>query len=206
MPSLSYLAPRLALAGTILAATLLAPAHADTTASEQVVRATGKPGRLESASLTVTATVENVDYGARRLTLKNAEGRLLTIDVAPEIKRLDEVKKGDTLEIEYLEAIAVSVHAPTEPAEPGNQAYSVIVRNPTASPSGRMIDTEISTVTVDAIDTRNRIAELVREDGSRFRVGLGPEVQRIEEIRKGDRVVVRYTRSVALSVHQPGAR
>lgn len=179
------------------------PARADTATTKTIVRETGKPARLEGAAVAVTATVENVDYKARKLTLKNPEGSLLTVDVGPEIKRLDEVKKGDLLEIEYLESMAVSVHAPTDKVDAGNSAYSVMVRNPTEKPSGKIVDTETTTVTVASIDIEKRVAELVREDGSHFKLAIAPDVQRLDAVKKGDLVVVQYTRSVALKVHKP---
>jgi len=180
-----------------------APVLAATESVEKVVRATGKPGKLEAVSMHVTSTVENIDYKTRKVTLKSSNGSLLTVVAGPEIQRLDEVKKGDLLEVEYLESIAVSVHKPDEKTEPGDSAYSVLVRNPSQSPSGKKIETETITATVDMIDAQKRVAELVDADGNRVRVAIAPEVQRLDQVKKGDIVVVKYTRTVALSVHKP---
>lgn len=178
------------------------PAFADSGSTRKVERVTGKPARLEGASITVTSTVENVDYKARRITLENARGEKLTVDVGPEIQRLDEVKKGDTLEIEYLESIAISVHAPTDKVDAAAGAASVLVRNPTASPSGKLVETEQTTATVASIDKEKRVVELVRDDGSHVHVAVAPEV-RLDEVAKGDLVVVRKTRALALSIRKP---
>jgi hypothetical protein len=182
-----------------------APALADSGSAQKVERTTGKPARLEGASIMVTSIVEKIDYKARKLTLKNAQGEELTVDVGPEIQRLDEVKKGDTLEIEYLESIAVSVHAPTDKVDATEGASSVLVRNPTASPSGKLVETEQTTATVASVDAAKRVVELVRDDGSHAHVAVAPEV-RLDEVRKGDLVVVRKTRALALKIRKPEAK
>jgi Cu/Ag efflux protein CusF len=179
------------------------PALADTASAQKVVRATGKPGKLESVSIQTTATVEKVDSKARKITLKTEAGSLLTLDVGPEVQRLDEIKKGDLLEVEYLESIGVAVQHPGDKDESADGAYSVLVRNPSHSPSGKLIDTETVSATVESVDVEKRVVELLRADGSRVKIQVSPEVQRLNEVKKGDTVTVKYTRSVALSVHKP---
>lgn len=190
------------------AAALLSPAPvlADTASTEKVVRATGKPARLEAVSIQTTATVESVDPKARKITLKTSDGSVLTLDVGPEVQRLDEIRKGDLLEVEYVESIAVAVLQPGDKSESPDGAYSVMVRNPTQSPSGKLIDTETVSATVESVDLEKRIVELLKKDGSRVKVPVSPEVTRLAEVKKGDTVMVKYTRSVALSVHKPAPK
>jgi Cu/Ag efflux protein CusF len=190
------------------AAALLAPAPtwADTASTAKVVRATGKPARLEAVSIQTTATVESIDAKARKITLKSAAGQLLTLDVGPDVQRLDEIRKGDLLEVEYLESIAVAVLEPGDKPESPDGAYSVLVRNPTQHPSGKLIDTETASATVVSIDQEKRIVELLKADGSRVKVPVSPDVTRLAEVKQGDTVMVKYTRSVALSVHKPAPK
>ena len=182
-----------------------APVFADTATVQKAVRETGKPARLEAASIQTTASVEKVDYKARKLTLKNNEGTVFTLDVGPDIKRLDEVKPGDLLEVEYLESLAVEVQQPGEKSSTPDGAYSVLVRNPTQSPSGKLIETETVSATVESVDTEKRIVELRRADGSKVKVAVSPDVRRLDEVHKGDIISMKVTRSVALSVHKPAA-
>lgn len=183
---------------------LPAPAVADTATVQQAVRETGKPARLEAVSRQTTATVEKVDYKKRKLTLKSSDGTLLTLDVGPDIQRLDEVVPGDLLQVEYIEAIAIAVQQSGEPSEPDG-AYSVLVRNPTQSPSGKLVETETASATVESVDTEKRVVELLRADGSRVKVPVSQDVRRLNEIKKGDIIKVKLTRSMALSVHKPTA-
>jgi hypothetical protein len=184
----------------------VAPALADTAVVQKVTRETGRPVRIEAASIQMTATVENVDYKARTITLRSNDGKVATVDVGPEVKRLDEVRKGDQLEVEYVESIAVAVQQPGAPAESVDSAYSVLVRNPTQSPSGRLIDTATVSATVESVDLDKRIVELRRADGSVVRIPVSPEVRRLAEVKKGDTVAVQYTRQVALSIRKPESR
>lgn len=181
----------------------VAPAQADTASVQKAVRATGKPARLEAVTIQTTATVEKVDYKARKLTLKSNEGKELTLDVGPEVQRLDEIKKGDVLEVEYVESIAVSVQQPGAASDSPDGAYSVLIRNPTQSPSGKLIDTETVSATVESVDVEKRVVELLRDDGSKVKVAVSPDVQRLQDVKKGDTIAVKYTRSVALSIHKP---
>jgi Cu/Ag efflux protein CusF len=205
LPLQSFLLPRLGALVIAGMAVVLpsAPALADTATAEKVVRATGKPARLEAVSIQTTATVEKVDYKTRKLTLKSNEGKVVTLDVGPDVKRLDEVKQGDLLEVEYLESIAVSVQQPGDQSDTPDGAYSVLVRNPTQSPSGKLIDTETVSATVESVDLEKRVVELLRADGSKVKIAVSPDVQRLQEVKKGDTVAVKYTRSVALSVRKP---
>jgi hypothetical protein len=60
--------------------------------------------------------------------------------------------------------------------------------------------------TVESVDVEKRVVELLRADGSRVKVAVSPDVQRLDEVKRGDVVSVKYTRSVALSVHKPAPK
>lgn len=62
-----------------------------------------------SETLTTTAQVQAVDLENRRLTLKNQEGEIFTIDVPPEVRRLAEIKAGDLIVTDYRQALAVGI-------------------------------------------------------------------------------------------------
>jgi hypothetical protein len=74
----------------------------------------GKPGITEVQSVEVTAEVESIDYKTRMVKLRGPEGKTRTVKAGPSVKRLDEVKVGDTVVVRYTEALSVQVTAPTE--------------------------------------------------------------------------------------------
>jgi hypothetical protein len=74
--------------------------------------ATAKPGEKPAAvaarKTSITATVVGLDRSAGTVTLKGAKGNVVTVK-AREPRRLEVVKVGDLIEVEYTAAVAVSV-------------------------------------------------------------------------------------------------
>jgi hypothetical protein len=76
---------------------------------------TAKPGEMPAAvgaqTITITATVTDLDRKAQEITLKGPKGRSVVVAVNdPTV--LDKVKKGDLVEITYTEALAIAVDKP----------------------------------------------------------------------------------------------
>jgi hypothetical protein len=76
---------------------------------------TAQPGEMPAAVgaqvIHIVATVTNIDKAASEVTLKGPRGRSAVVAVKdPTV--LDRVKKGDLVEIDYTEAIAVAVEKP----------------------------------------------------------------------------------------------
>ena len=57
----------------------------------------------------VVSTVESIDQATRVVTLKGQDGRMVTFVVGPDVKNLAQVRKGDVVTMEYLEAVAVAL-------------------------------------------------------------------------------------------------
>jgi len=88
-------------------------AKPDAAAGEELY--TAQPGEMPAAVgaqvIHVVATVTDVDKAASEVTLKGPKGRSAVVAVQdPTV--LDRVKKGDLVEIDYTEAIAVAVETP----------------------------------------------------------------------------------------------
>jgi Cu/Ag efflux protein CusF len=85
-----------------------------TTVAEAAERA--RPDDLPAGAVaevvTVTAKIVGIDRDKREATLELAKGKRLTIKV-DDLRLLDRVKVGDTVEATYREAIAVAVERPT---------------------------------------------------------------------------------------------
>jgi hypothetical protein len=60
----------------------------------------------------ITATIEDIDYEKRTVTLKGPEGNVRTLKVSPDVKNLSDVKKGDELLVDLTEALAIEVSKP----------------------------------------------------------------------------------------------
>src|SRR3954468_15835150 len=85
-----------------------------------------KPGVVEARSASLTGTVDSIDYKTRQVVLKTADG-LVPMEVGPEAARFNEVKKGDTVKIDYLESVAVMVADPHSDIGSAQASGKVIV-------------------------------------------------------------------------------
>lgn len=196
---------RSALAAVAATLLLLAapPILAAETAAPAEKPALAKPASLDAAAASVVATVDAIDYKKRELTLRADNGETQQIVVGPEVTRFDAISKGDQVEVDYFGAIAVAVQPADKNIASVEGGQSVIVRNQGKKPSGMRVDTEILTATVDAIDAKKRTASLIGPEGRTLQIDIAPDVPAIENIRKGDRIVVRVTRTVAIAVRKP---
>lgn len=70
-----------------------------------------KPGAAGARAITIVTEVEAVDKANGTVTLKGPEGRSETIK-AQNPANLDKVKVGDTLQVTYTQAVAISVEKP----------------------------------------------------------------------------------------------
>ena len=61
------------------------------------------------------------------------------------------------------------------------------------------------TSVIKAIDKANRVVTLKHEDGSIDDVVCGPEVQRFDALKVGDKVTFRYYESLVTAIQKPGA-
>jgi DNA-binding protein len=112
----------------LLAVALASSARANETApAAQPIKA--ERAMVVSASATVTA----INLETREVTLKGEGGREITLAVDTRVQRLNEVKVGDVVAVDYLISIAGELRAPTE-AEKANPL--VIVEGAAKAPEG----------------------------------------------------------------------
>ena len=74
----------------------------------------GKPGFSVVDAVEVKATVVAIDYQTREVMLKGPEGKIIKIKAGPEVKRFNEVIKGDTVVARLTRATAIEVSKPVK--------------------------------------------------------------------------------------------
>jgi len=62
-----------------------------------------------SQTVRATAAVKAVDYDKRLITLQGQDGKAFTVEAGPEVKRLKEIKAGDTVVVQYTQALAAEL-------------------------------------------------------------------------------------------------
>ena len=71
-----------------------------------------KPGFAAIDAVEVKATVVAIDYQTRKVTLKGPEGNIVNVTAGPEVKRLSEVKPGDSVVARLTRAVSIEVSKP----------------------------------------------------------------------------------------------
>lgn len=160
-----------------------------------------KPGALEAQVISVTATVQAIDYAKRTVTLKGPR-RTVTLEVGPEARNFDQVKVGDKVKVDYVASFAVFVKKSDAPPSV-RQGDVVQVAPRGGKPGGVAVSTREVTATVAGINYKNRTVDLKGPGGRTVRLPVDKSVERFEEVKKGDQVVVRQTEAVAIDVQKP---
>lgn len=161
--------------------------------------ATEKPGGMIVNEIHAQAVVKAIDYEKRSVDLTLPSGETKSLTVSQDAVNFPQVKVGDTVDISYVESLAISLLGPAE--KPVTSEGAAVVLAPVgAKPGGFVAKTQTITARVTMIDPATRMVTLTGPEGNTRAVKAGPEVKRFNEIRIGDQVTVNYTEALLLDV------
>ncbi len=170
-------------------------------ATSAVALAEGVPGGAVVQTYELTATVASLDKTSRKLTLLGSDGIKQTVKVSPAAINFDQLQTGDRLKLTVAEELVVYVAGEDE--SPSDAAVQHVALAPKgAKPGGIVTDTVQVTAKVTAVDPEHRKATLQFEDGNTRTVTVRPDVD-LGKRRVGDRVVIRTTEALAVTVNRP---
>jgi len=161
----------------------------------------GKPGAVLVEVVEWSGQVTAVDLTKRTVTLEGLGGRVATVN-AKNARNLDQVKVGDTVKIRYAEETAIFVRK-ADAAPQATEAKAVELAPKGEKPGGVMTDTIEITANVEAIDYQTRAIALKGPLGNTRIFKVSDAVERFNEVKVGDQVVVRVTEAIALAVVTP---
>jgi len=168
---------------------------------ETVATVEGVPGGITRRTVTLVATVADIDYATRQVTLQDDKGNSTTVTVGPEVINFPQVKKGDRVKIAYLEEVVVYLKDKGAPASVDG-AMGVAGRAPEGSkPAGMVAGTAEVTAVVTAIDLENHTATLKFPDGSSQVFPVRSDVE-LSNDQVGREVVIQVTTALAMSVEE----
>jgi hypothetical protein len=160
-----------------------------------------EPVRAMGEEVSVTATVEAIDYDTRNVTIKGPQGRSVTLNVSEDAYNFNQVKVGDLVDIVYSTSVAIHLEAADDSAVPSHIKQKGMVRAPQGQkPEGVIIDVMDVTAIVENIDYENRTVDLKGTYGNIVSVEVDEKVENFKNIKKGDVVKARYTEAIAISV------
>jgi Cu/Ag efflux protein CusF len=161
-----------------------------------------RPGGAMVEAVSMTATIEKIDPKTREITLKGPKGGLTTFIAGDEVKRFNELKKGDVVTFDYTEGVAIDVQKSTE-APKMVETQSLTRSKPTERPGGSIETIGFLTARVDEIDYKTRVVKLALPEGQSLKFTVGDQAKRFNEVKKGDQVVVQYMQKLTIKVASP---
>lgn len=151
---------------------------------------------------TMSATVVSIDQGKRLVTLQGEAGRTQTVQVAPDVRNLAQVKAGDKVVVRYYEGLAAQIRKKGDPAPTDVQEAQLAGRAPDGmKPAGLVGSTVNSTVIIESVDRTANTVTFKGDNGTHTVAVKKPEAQKfIAGLKKGDQVDISYTQALAVSV------
>jgi predicted aconitase with swiveling domain len=165
--------------------------------AETVKPAAPVSGVVAAQTVTLTATVVEIDHKTRTVTLKAADGRTETIVVGEAAKNLDQVQKGDVVVVTYAEALAYEV-------KKGGTTSSTTVAaaaKPGETPAGVIARETKVTVTITAIDEKAPTITFKGPTGNTRTIKV-KHPEKLKTVKVGDQVELTYTEALALTIEK----
>jgi Cu/Ag efflux protein CusF len=171
------------------------------TASGGVASAPGKAVAAETIKASVLVTA--IDPATRKLTLKDAGGKVFDLVAGDEVKNFAQIKVSDEVVIEYVRALSLELkkggkvrerHDATDAvrAKPGEKPAAAAGRR--VSGVADVIDVNEAKKTITLKGPKGNIVELDVKNPDHFKV-----------VKKGDQVEFDYVEAIAVSV-QPAPK
>ena len=153
--------------------------------------------------ISATATVQAIDLEKRELTLKGPLGDVETVTVDKAVKRLNEIKVGDTVAVKYYVSVAAELREPTaaEKENPLVVTTGMAKAPKGASPGAAGLRVIRVVATVEGLARPTRMVTLKGPRGNYMDV-RAHDVHRLEKLHLGDTVVVTFTEALAVSVEK----
>lgn len=154
-----------------------------------------------SETVKATAAVKAVDYDKRLITLQGQDGKAFTVEAGPEVKRLKEIKAGDTVVVQYTQALAAELKKAGAPS--GTAVKEDVARAKAGAAPGVKGTREVkATVTIDSVDLKNNIVTFTGPQGNVNVVAVQrPQMREfLKTLKAGDKVDLTFTEAVAVSV------
>lgn len=158
-----------------------------------------KPGAVVAAGIDAVVVVRSVNQQARTVTLQGPRGNLFSMRVPPEAQNLDQVYAGARFHVRYLESVAVFI-SPVGGEPAAGEASAMELAEKGATPGGIIVNVKQIQARVEAIDYNARTVVLSGPQGNAVELAVDQRVQRLNEIKPGDIVVVRYTEALAMKM------
>jgi hypothetical protein len=157
-------------------------------------------------TLTIVANIESVDRTTREVLLSTANV-LLTVKAGPEVRNFAQLKTGDRVVVEYVEAVAVAMSPPGDTRAPAAAVAAARRAAPGSRPGGGVLEAVRVRVTIQSVNPSTNQVTFTGPQGLVRTVAVrDPAMQAFARgLKPGDEVEVAFVDAVAVRV-EPMAR
>jgi len=182
-------------AACVATALIAAPTYADEAApAEETARVMG---------VSLEAEVTAIDYKTREVSLKGPQGNIVTITAGDHIKRLDDIKVGDSIVTTYIASLEGELRAPTEEelANPWVEVDGAGIAPDDVDP-GAIVGRQIRAVCT--LEGMNRLLGTitVKDPRGKYHVIADVEPEKMEGVVLGATLVLVYSEAMAVTLEK----
>ena len=158
-------------------------------------------GEAKIVSSEARATVKAIDYKTRKVTLQTSDGKESTFVAGNKVKNFDQVKKGDVVVADYMQAVVYDISKGGKAMAPHETTMSESAR-PGSAPEGTVAREVTASILITAIDKKTPSVTFKNAAGETetFKV---KHPERLEGVKVGDTANITYTEALALKVEKP---
>ena len=146
-----------------------------------------------------TGTVEAIEASTRTVTLRKADGTVVSTVAGPDVKRFAEIKVGDKVTARYYENVIVRVK------QPGESEVVSSTKGTTGSeqvlPGGTKAKQVTITATITAIDPNTPSITFTGPNGWKYTSKV-QDTEALAKVKVGDKVDIVWTEAVLVSLER----
>lgn len=173
-------------------------------AQTAAVAVDSRPGAVSEARTVITeGTITAIDAETRIVTLQGAGGNTLEVAAGPDVKNFAQLKVGDIVEMEMLEALTVELRKGGKAVVERTERDDAVAAEPGQKPGGAVGHQVHAVADVIAVNAETQTVTL---KGARGVVDLKvQDPEQFKLIAVGDQLEATYTQAVAVVVRPKGS-
>ncbi len=157
----------------------------------------------QSILVTVTATVQDINYESREVTLLGQLGNTISFVVDERVQRLDEFQVNDKVVAEYYVSLSGELREPTalERRNPLVVLEAAGIAPPGTSPAGGALRAFRVVATVTGLDLPTQSVTLLGPRGNTGTIVV-QNIANLRALRLGDTIILTYSEALAISLEK----
>jgi hypothetical protein len=145
------------------------------------------------------AVVQAVNYATREVTVRNSKGKLTTVVAGPMVRNFNQIKKDDKVLVQFRERVTILDVSGSKAVPSRNEVVDVAGAPLGQKPAGTIVKT--SEVIADVVAINHKARTITLKGPKRTVIVLvDKKVKNFDRIRSGDKIFLRFTKAVAISV------